>query len=125
MTIQPFLVVLFSLGASALLALVVHLVRTVGDLKAILIGADGQNGLRGDVRQVKQDMKELHAARHQMGDAVHTVVGKLSLVEHRVAATDLRLHEDVQRVSRDVESLRSDLRDAKDEWDGTERRRRP
>lgn len=112
MTIQPFLVVLFSLVASGVLALVVHLVRTVGDLKAILIGADGQNGVRGDVRQVKKDMKELHAA-----------AAKITTVEYRVATMEQRLHDDVKRVCHDVESIRSDLRDAKDEWDGTERRR--
>lgn len=125
MTIQPFLVVLFSLIASAVLALVVWLVRTVGDLRAILIGADGQNGVRGDLRAVKKDMTELRTARHAHGDALHAVHGELALTKLTVATLDRTLHQDVERICRDVEGLRDDLREAKDEWDGvTERRRR-
>lgn len=123
MDVHPLIVPLFSLIAAAVLGLVVWLVRTVGDLRSILIGADGRNGLRGDMREVRSDLKELHGARHLLNDSLQVAVGKLSLVDHRVATVERKLDDDVKRICRDVEGLRTDLRDARDDWDGTERRR--
>lgn len=44
----------------------------VRDLRAHLVGPDGQNGLRGDVRELKEDVKGiLHRERDRAEDRLH------------------------------------------------------
>lgn len=44
----------------------------VRDLRAHIVGPDGQNGLRGDVRELKEDVKGiLHRERDRAEDRLH------------------------------------------------------
>lgn len=52
-------------------------------IETILTGADGSNGLNGDVKQ-------LRARSHAQGDALHTVNGKLQEHEFRLDAIERR-----------------------------------
>lgn len=84
---------LFSLDVNALIqagvfALLLYIAKLLAGLvkwqtqmTVVLTGAQGNNGLVGDV-------KELRTRTHAHGDEIHGLKGRMSLVEHEVE--DLR-----------------------------------
>ena len=55
-----------------------RLSRQVTQLDTAIRGVNGDNGIVGTV-------KELRVAKHEQGNALHTLTGRVSLVEHDVA----------------------------------------
>lgn len=79
------------------LAAVLWLFRTVQQLReghvqlvTILTGANGDNGINGDVKQ-------LRARSHTQGDDLHTVFGRLDVVDLRLDTLDRRVGPDDRR----------------------------
>lgn len=55
-----------------------RLSRQVTQLDTAIRGVNGDNGIVGTV-------KELRAAKHEQGNTLHSLTGRVSLVEHDVA----------------------------------------
>ena len=77
--------------AGVVLAAILWLVRSVNDygktltqLQTILTGADGHNGLNGEVKGLRDRV-------HRHGDAIHAIHGKHDLLEQRVDTIEGRL----------------------------------
>jgi hypothetical protein len=81
----------------ATLAAVLWLFRSVQqlredhvELRTVLVGVKGENGINGDV-------KALRARSHHQGDAIHTLTGKVEVVTIRLDAHDRRVGEEDRR----------------------------
>lgn len=59
------------------LAAIVWLIRAIRSLEIILTGFNGENG-------VVSEVKHLHRAKHDQGNAIHALTGRVGLVEHRI-----------------------------------------
>ena len=55
-----------------------RLSRQVTQLDTAIRGVNGDNGIVGTV-------KELRAAKHEQGDKLHALTGRITMVEHDVA----------------------------------------
>lgn len=70
------------------------LTKSVNEVKHILIGADGKNGVRGDVRELKGDRARDRLLREQTIE-----------VQTRILADSERLREDIARIFKRLERL--------------------
>ena len=67
-------------------AAVADAVANVAELRAILVGPDGQDGVRADVRRLCE-------ARDRQGELLHAHAGRLALHDERHRRHDARIDE--------------------------------
>lgn len=58
--------------------------ETLAVMKTVLTGADGTNGVQGEV-------KSLRAKAHHQGDAIHALIGRADITDMRLDQIDQRL----------------------------------
>lgn len=93
---HPLGVAIVMLFVGSVLSLGVWMVRGLGDLRSILIGADGENGVRGDVRAIKQARADEQRLREKDIALQTRMLTQLERVQEDVNDLDSR----VQRLER-------------------------
>src|SRR5690606_11127515 len=95
---HPFVQIVVGLGCSGVLGLCVWLVRKVRELHGIMVGPDGTNGIRGDVKELVTDRKaELLIQRQQREEDVRL----RAIMETRVT----RLEDDHRALAKRVATI--------------------
>lgn len=93
---HPLGVALVMTFVGSTLSLAIWMVKKMNDVVAILTGPDGENGLRGDVREIKESRKLEQAARE---DNIRFQVQIMT--EHQQVRDDIRdLEKRVYRIER-------------------------
>lgn len=89
---HPLIVGLALLIAGTILTGVIWTVRTVSDVRSILIGHDGKNGTRGEVTRLRDEQRA-------QGNSIHRVSRQIGL-----------LKQQVEHLAKEIERLCDDQR---------------